>query len=279
MFVNVTWNGCCLQYGVRLVSLYMRKRGSSLTRGLCLLEAIIADGAESTLSKIARDIGLPVATAHRYVVRLVETGWLMPTRYGRHTAGPVLHCVIKEAAKVEALKAMATPILEVLAKRVRSVVHLGTLDHDMVTYGIKTGQGADALFTREGMQLEAYCSGIGKVLLAELPDDALDHYLAAAPFVALTPNTITDPATLRSELHAIRSAGFAEDREEIALGLRCLAFPVRDARGNAIAAISISRSAAAAKANEDLAPHVALLKDAANAIERRMLPFDRDELA
>ena len=74
-----------------------------MTRGLCLLEAIIADGAESTLSKIARDIGLPVATAHRYVVRLVETGWLMPTRYGRHTAGPALHCVIKEAAKVEAL--------------------------------------------------------------------------------------------------------------------------------------------------------------------------------
>ena len=81
----------------------------------------------------------------------------------------------------------------------------------MVTYRIKTGQGAGNLFTRVGMQLEAYCSGIGKMLLAHLPEEQQRAYLAGGPFPALTAKTITQPEALAQELERIRAQGFALD--------------------------------------------------------------------
>jgi len=135
----------------------------------------------------------------------------------------------------------AAPVLHRLATQVRSVVQLGTLEDDMVTYRIKTGKGAQKLFTRTGLQLEAYCSGIGKVLLAHLPDAARQAYLAAGPFVALTPRTITDAARLAKVLADVRQRGFASDVGEIAEDLVCIAVPIHTPDGRVPAAISVSQ--------------------------------------
>jgi DNA-binding IclR family transcriptional regulator len=136
----------------------------------------------------------------------------------------------------------------------------------MVTYRLKTGRGAKNLFTRTGLQLEAYCSGIGKVLLAHLPAAERRAYLAAGPFVALTPNTITDPAVLASTLDEVRAQGFASDDGEIVEDLVCLAVPIRAPDGRVPAAISVSRQAGRrpTAAVEELLP---LLTAAAREIE------------
>lgn len=241
---------------------------SSLKRSLAMLEAVIADGGHSNLAELARKFGMPVATAHRQVTTLVAEGYLMTAGAGRHVAGARLLGLLHRLDEKQIIANVAAPLLHELAGRVRSVVQLGTFENDMVTYRMKTGRGANALFTRIGMQLEAYCSGIGKVLLANLPEAEREAYLASGPFVALTERTIVDPDRLREELDVVRVQGFAIDDEEIAPGLRCMAVPLYRSDGKALAAISVSQAALSRRRLDDTSL-LTLLTEAARAIERQ----------
>lgn len=209
-----------------------------------MLEAVIAEGANRSVASIARDLGVPVATAHRQVVSLIADGYLARQERGFHVAGPRLLRLLGHLDEKQVIANCAAPVLHGLAGNLRCVVQLGTLEGDMVTYRIKTGEGAGDLFTRVGMQLEAYCSGIGKVLLAFLPENDREAYFATGPFPALTARTITEPGALRRELAQVREQGHAMDDGEIADGLQCLAVPIRSPDGRVLAAISASRSPA-----------------------------------
>lgn len=215
---------------------------ASLGRTFAMLEAVVEDGGRSNVSVLARAIAMPIATAHRQVATLVAEGYLKPCGGGRHIAGPKLLGLLHRLDEKQMIANVAAPVLQRLAARLRTVVQLGTLENDMVTYRIKTGEGAGALFTRIGMQLEAYCSGIGKVLLAHLPADQRAAYIASGPFVALTAKTITDPQQLAAELEAVAGQGFAIDNGEIAEDLRCMAVPIRLPDGRVLAGLSISQS-------------------------------------
>ncbi|MCW1400904.1 IclR family transcriptional regulator [Novosphingobium sp. MW5] len=208
-----------------------------------MLEAMIADGGQSSVAAIARSIGMPVATAHRQVATLVNEGYLVAASRGQFLAGPRLLGLLHRLDEKQIIVGCAAPLLHKLASDLRAVVQLGTFDNDMVTYRVKTGEGASELFTRVGMQLEAYCSGIGKVLLAHLPEGQLDAYLDTGPFPALTDRTITDPKALVAELRLVAQRGFAVDDGEIAEGLHCLAAPVSAPDGRVLAAISVSQMA------------------------------------
>lgn len=246
---------------------------ASLKRTLAMLEAVIADGGRSNVAELARQIGMPPATAHRQVTTLVAEDYLAPAGGGRHVAGARLLGLLHRLDEKQIIANVAAPLLDKLASRVRSVVQLGTLENDMVTYRIKTGRGAQALFTKIGMQLEAYCSGIGKVLLANLPEDRREAYLAGAPFVALTERTIVDPGRLREELDAVRDRGFAIDDEEVAPGLRCMAVPLRRSDGTVLAAVSVSQAVGSRQRLQDM-QLLALLKEAAHQIERQAFASD-----
>lgn len=245
---------------------------AGLDRTLMLLEAVVADQGHSSLSAIARTLALPIAAAHRHVARLVENGYLIPASYGRHLPGPRLLALQRSLDARQILAQLAHPALKALARDAKCIVQLGTLEQDMVTYRIKAGRGAADLFTKIGMQMEAYCSGMGKVLLAHLDPPLLDQYLAAGPFIALTPKTITDPQVLRKELSAVRACGHAIDNEEVALGLHCVAVPVRDPQGAVIAALSASRVTTAVDpaSTQQLLDH---LNATALAIEARAAPL------
>lgn len=241
---------------------------SSLKRTLAMLEAVIADDGRTSVAELARQIGMPMATAHRQVTTLVAEDYLTASGGGRHVAGARLLGLLHRLDEKQIIANVAAPLLHELAARVRSVVQLGTFENDMVTYRIKTGRGANALFTRVGMQLEAYCSGMGKVLLAHLPETEREMYLAGGPFVSLTERTIVDPARLREELDAVRVQGFAIDDEEIARGLRCMAVPLRRSDGKVLAAISVSQ-ALSSRHRLDNNPLLVLLTETAQAIERQ----------
>jgi len=214
---------------------------AALHRTLAMLEAVIGDNGTRSIAALARDIGMPVATAHRQVATLAAAGYLARSATGRHVAGPRLLRLVHLLDEKQMIAHAAAPVLHRLATTVRSIVQLGTLENDMVTYRLKTGHGAQDLFTRTGLQLEAYCSGIGKVLLAHLPQTDRRAYLAAGPFVALTPRTITDPGQLATTLAEVRERGFASDDGEIAEDLACLAVPIHTPDGRVPAAISVSR--------------------------------------
>lgn len=214
----------------------------SLKRTLTILEAVVTDGGQNDLSTLARATGTPVATAHRQVTTLVAEGYLKRISRGRHVAGPRLLGLMHRLDEKQLVANVAAPILDRLAIRTRAIAQLGTLESDMVTYRIKTGHGAAGLFTKVGMQLEAYCSGIGKVLLASLPDAERRGYLANGPFVPLTEHTIVDPELLAGELDRVSAQGFATDDSEIAEGLVCVAVPIREPDGPVLAAISVTQA-------------------------------------
>lgn len=217
---------------------------ATISRTLDLLEALVRDDGVRPLSAIANELALPASTASRMAALLVRRGWIAPTRRGHYAAGLTLADLGSRAIPNRILADAARPLLRRLAHQSRAVAHLGVWDSDMVTYLVKEAQRDTSLFSREGGQLEAYCSAIGKILLAHLDPQERDAYLAAGPFVALTPHTVTDPQDIHAMLLKVAEHGFAFDSQEIAEGLFCIAVPVRNPIGEVVAAVSLSRTGA-----------------------------------
>ena len=212
---------------------------AALGRSLKLLEAVLADRDGRSAPEIATELGVPRATAHRQVITFVHEGYLRRLANGALVAGPRLIALAGHVERTHVLVAAARPVLRQLAARFGCVAQLGTLDGDMVTYRFKAGEQAGQFFTRVSQQLEAYCTGLGKVMLAHLPEREREAYLATGPFPALTARTITDPAVLRLALDQVRQQGLAIDEQEIAEDLTCFAVPLR-LSGEVVAAISVS---------------------------------------
>ncbi len=214
---------------------------TALARGLGLLNLILRDGGHTKALDLARPLGLSRATLHRLLGELHRAGLILRVGRGRYDAGLGLAVSISGVSFNTQLARAARPALQRLVKRQGVTAHLGVLENEMVTYLVKASPRLSAVsFTQENGQLEAYCSGIGKVLLGHLPDAEQHRYLQAGPFVALTPNTITEPDLLKACFDAARRDGHASDREEISEGLHCLAVPVRMGANGVVAAISAS---------------------------------------
>lgn len=214
----------------------------SLDRAFQILASIGRAGTCS-LSELAAARAMPFSTVHRIVGSLIDNGYVIRHGRGNYALGPAFLDFAGRVSLADMLAGIGRPILAALARECRACTHLGILDADMVTYLVKQGFGRERVLSVEGMQLEAYCSAIGKMLLAHLPEDECARYLATDGFVRLTPRTITDPALLAAELVEIRARGWAVDDEEIMAGLRCVAVPVVDPAGKAVAALSVSATA------------------------------------
>lgn len=240
---------------------------SSLKRVLTMLELVIEDGGTSSVAALARKAGIPVATAHRQVATLVEEDYLVASPGRGHVAGKRLLSLVSGLDEKQVLVSFAAPVLSDLARKLRCVAQLGTLENNMVTYRVKRGSFATGCYTQVGTQLEAYCTGIGKALLAHLPQQDREEYLAAGPFVRLTDTTIVEPEDLSREFEATRSRGYAIDNAEMFSGLFCVAAPLIKPDGTVIAAISVSQSMDAKKTVE-LERVLEHLLPAAREIER-----------
>jgi DNA-binding IclR family transcriptional regulator len=245
----------------------MRNSGTqAIDRALNLLSVIIDDQGKSSIAELGRDIAIPAATTYRLVSAFVRDGFLLAAGRGRHVAGPKLADIASKTSLHPALIALGQPIIKRLARATGCVAHLGVLDKDMVTYLLKAGPSSLTIFTEQGTQLEAYCSGIGKILLASLPSGELAEYLEAGPFIPLTRHTITAPNMLAIELDMIRQQGFARDVEEVANGLFCLAVAIHYPAGAAIAALSVSSN----QKPDDEASIVQSLRQAASEIQDKV---------
>jgi IclR family acetate operon transcriptional repressor len=234
----------------------------AVDRAFALLTAILDDDGRHGIGFIASDVGLPVSTAHRLVAAMVRHKLLTRTVRGHYVAAHHLAVRGGTDSAHRALSIAARPVLSRLAKESQATAHLGVLQ-DMVTYLVKESDPAANLFTQEGMQLEAYCSAVGKMLLAHLSDEDLTKYLKGGALVPLTAQTITDEAQLREHLAMVRCNAYAIDHREISEDLICIAVPIHSADGNVIAAISCSRTGAEPLFDD----MIALLTKAATAIE------------
>ena len=212
----------------------------TLARGLALLGAIVEAGGTKSLKEIAAALALPLSTTYRLVARLEADKMVMRVARGRYQAGLALASMARHADLFAAIATLARPVLRDLAEQTGRTAHLGMLEDDMVTYLVRAAPKAGGVFTKEAMQLEAYCSAVGKVLLSRLPEAAFNAYLADGPFVQLTANTITDPQDLRRHIDAVRKSGFATDDNEVEEGLFCIGVPVESGAINVSLALSVS---------------------------------------
>ena len=212
----------------------------AVDRALRLLSALVTSGGATPLSQVARELCLPVSTAHRLAARLVAHGLVTRPARGRYRGGAALARHASRIVPGDLLADVARAPLRLLAARTGRTAHLGIFEADMVTYLVREPPPAGGVFTRETMQLEAYCSAIGKVLLARQPEATLARYLSDGGFVALTDNTITEPEQLRAQLAATAASGHGVDDEEVEKGLFCLAVSLPTSAGLPEAALSLA---------------------------------------
>lgn len=254
----------------------MKKRrpasgNAALVKGLTLFNLVAADRGRTELTGLAADLALPRSTLYRLAGTLQEMGLITRLSRGHYDIGLRLAELLDGVTVKNTLVRLCRPALRALAQSRGATAHLGILENDMVTYVVKEAGGTDhsAAFTRENAQLEAYCTGIGKVLLAQLPVTALASYLAAAPFIAMTGRTITEPMILRDELRRVRRQGFAIDDGEIAEHLYCLAVPLWTEADGISAAISMSFPRDGRQSGQDESD-LAMLLDCATELRSRL---------
>jgi DNA-binding IclR family transcriptional regulator len=225
-----------------------------------------------TSQELSKRANMPKASCHRLVQTLEEVGVLTRGPHGRYRLGMMLSSLSRNVASNELLREVGSPILNDLAARRNLTLHLGVLEGGMVLYLTKVATRTSfPTHTRPGCYLEAYCSGLGKVLLSALQEDQLESFILDGDLIALTPNTITERSVLRSELRQVRALGFAIDNCESRIDTYCVAVPVRDSDGNVIAAISASCDAQAIA--QDLIPAICdELAGAAQTFSDRLYP-------
>jgi DNA-binding IclR family transcriptional regulator len=139
------------------------------------------------------------------------------------------------------LPRLARPVLEQLASDTRETVFLAVPSRDEIVYLDKVQTDLQLQLNAElGTRRPMHCTGLGKAILAFLPQAQQDQFLAGSELRPFTPNTITDPMTLRIELEHTRQRGFALDHEEIVPGVHCIAVPILNFGGHSVGAISVA---------------------------------------
>lgn len=207
-------------------------------RLLDLLECL--SSAPLTVRAISEKSGIPISTVHRLVRLLLSRKYLVRQDRGRYGLG-LASVELSSRADLDAILTSTTrPVIANLARNCSRTAHLGVFQNNLVRYLVRVEAGYSRPPSREMTELEAYCTAIGKVLLAQLSPEQLDEYLAPGDFVSLTENTISQPGCLRTELEAVRNQGWAIDRGEMYPELCCLAVPIQDRTGRVIAAVSVT---------------------------------------
>jgi len=184
----------------------------------------------------------PKATLYRLMQTLTHQGMLAHDP-DRATYAPGVRLVrLAHAAWAQfSLAPIARPYLDRLAASVGETVHLAQLDHAQVLYVDKRSAAFPVeMFSQAGKVGPAYCTGVGKVMLAHQPQSDLDVLIAQQSFHAFTPRTLADAQALRAELQAIRSNGYGFDREEHEPGIICVAVPILTDARRCLGAVSVT---------------------------------------
>jgi IclR family transcriptional regulator, pca regulon regulatory protein len=215
----------------------------SLERGLAVIRAFDADHPQLTLSEVARATGLTRAAARRFLLTLVELGYVRTDGRLFALRPRVLELGYAYLSSLS-LPEVALPHLEALVAQVHESSSLSVLDGEDVVYVARVPTRRIMTVTiNVGTRFPAYATSMGRVLLAAQPEDWFEEYLATAELRPLTRRTITDPGRLRAVVSRARGQGFALVDQELEEGLRSLAVPVHGEDGRVVAAMNVSAHA------------------------------------
>ncbi|MDR1125140.1 MAG: IclR family transcriptional regulator [Deltaproteobacteria bacterium] len=216
-----------------------------LDRVLDIIDVLARSGIPLGLSEIARSVGLSKSTAHRLLSALRARHYVEKRPDNTYRVGIKMLEMASFHINTLELLTEARPCLNALHSSLNLTSHLGILeDYQVVYIGLMDAYPSAKLYAQVGKRSPAFCSSMGKCLLANLGRDDLDEALRRINLVAYTAKTIVDPQELRRHLVRVRGRGWAVDNGEYQPGQRCVGAPVFDYRGDSLAAISVSGSVA-----------------------------------
>lgn len=245
-------------------------RNHSVLKAFNLLRSFTLPDEGLTSSELSRRAQLPEASGYRLVQTLEGIGALVRDSRGRYRLGMLLLSLSQDITSSDLWREVSQNVLAQLANDWRSAAHVGVLEDGMVTYVATAGHSP--LNVRIGIQLEAYSTAVGKVLLAALSRSALNAYFEVGELVPLTGRTITEPAAFCTALQKARDQGFALDDCETLESLRCVAAPILNPASQVVAAVSISSGEGEFTA-ERLEAMRGAVSSAAQAIGSKLYPW------
>jgi DNA-binding IclR family transcriptional regulator len=220
----------------------MSDTNGSVTKALDALDLLGRAGQAVRLKDLAAELDWPESSTHRLLASLASRGYVR-----QQGPGGAYHLGWKVAILARSLGLDAhlvqdlRPYLQKLVRQVDRTVNLAVLNELQVMYlDCVTPNQRMTLYVTPGATLPASCTALGKALLAHLPHSQLENALARLHLEAFTPQTITSVAEFRRTLGDVRRRGYAVDDRELKPDVMCLAAPIIDASGLAVAAVSVT---------------------------------------
>lgn len=214
----------------------------ALTRGLRLLEILAAEPEGLALVNISVKAKLSKSSTHRLLQTLKMNGYVRQNHSNDfYLPSFKLLSLSANVIRDTNLYEVAHAHLEELAQSTGETVHLVLLDHEEAVYVDKVeSPNAVRMYSKVGMRAPLHCTGVGKAILAFLPEDRLSSLIDDGDLKGYTKNTITDPNKLRAHLAEIRERGFAVDDGEHEEQIRCIAAPLLARNSIVVGAMSVA---------------------------------------
>ncbi|WP_353062890.1 IclR family transcriptional regulator C-terminal domain-containing protein [Tunturibacter psychrotolerans] len=240
---------------------------TSLARGLIVIQAFTQQSPQMTISQLSVKTGLSRAAVRRCLYTLTKLGFAGAEDGSRYSLRPRMLTLSHTYTTSNTLSTAAQPILERMSAALRESFSVATLDGEDIVYIARTQVSrVMAVDLHIGSRLPAYCTSMGRVLLAYLPTEQLEQYLAKATLTAHTTRTITSVEKLRLALRNVRRNGYALVDQEYEVGLRSLAVPVYAASGRVVATLNLSGNAPRLSVLEMQSRFLNHLRNAANEL-------------
>ena len=217
---------------------------TSLARGLLVIQSFTPQTPHMTISQLSVKTGLSRAAVRRCLYTLTKLGFAGVEDGSRYALRPRMLTLSNTYSASNSLSTAAQPILERMSTALHESFSVATLDGDDIVYIARSTVSrvmSDDLHI--GSRLPAYCTSMGRVLLAFLPNEQLETYLARVVLTQHTPRTVSSVDKLRLALRNVRRHGYALVDQEYEVGLRSLAVPVYSPSGRVSATINLSGSA------------------------------------
>jgi IclR family pca regulon transcriptional regulator len=217
---------------------------TSLARGLAVIQAFSQRQRELTVSQISAKTGFSRAAVRRCLYTLAKLGFAASDDSRHFHLRPRVLALGHSYISSMPLAAMAQPILENVSRILHESCSIATLDRTDIVYIARANvtriMSIDLVV---GSRLPAFCTSMGRVLMADLPAEKLDEFLARVEFKRHTERTVANAEKLRQILRLVQRNGYCIVDQELESGLRSMAVPIRDSAGRVVASLNVGAHA------------------------------------
>lgn len=242
----------------------------SVDKALLIIKLLAAKGRDMKLTEISEELDINKSTLHGLISTLKFHGFIdQDEQTQKYRLGLYLIELGDTASKSLDIIQITSPIIEKVSDELQETVHIAKLDNLEVVYvDKKESKQSMRIYTSIGSRNPAYCTGVGKAMLAYLNEELLNEVLPDK-MESFTPNTITNKQEFINSLKIIKEKGYILDNEEFSMGLKCVAAPIFNHEGKAIYSISVS-GPAVRMTQEKIQESIKLIKAAAKEISHKI---------